>query len=377
MNDPSSTPAALLPQFDAPSFDAWWALLKAAFGLPLSESELATYKLLTGRTTPTKARELWWISGRRAGKSIIAALVSVYLATTRTYKLAPGSGGPRPRHEKATRNSSGHLRQRTRVRCRCSNHRSRGSVRRPHPRAPARSHTSARTAPPIPPLPGRRASREDPECTLPRIARAIDPAADLHFRPRAGQARGEAPAARAGGPSAYTRRVCRYEHARPGPEAGRTPHRTVGVQFADALSVSLQERSEGGGGVGHPGQHPAPGPWDHRAQREPGSPGAAGSSRASPMRRARKRRTGSLDSRYPESRPDFSLWGGRRTSHGSAHSLPKTKDPRSTSVLPRSAARHHQGCMTTSFFVLASPFASSSSSFSVTAASMKLTPDVR
>ena len=52
-----------------------------------------TFEELTGRSqTPTTvAREVWAIVGRRGGKSIIAALVAVYLTTCRTYKLARAS----------------------------------------------------------------------------------------------------------------------------------------------------------------------------------------------------------------------------------------------------------------------------------------------
>lgn len=81
--------------FAGASWDAWRVVLRALFGLPLDAEALATYRALTGRTeAPTEpARELWCVCGRRAGKSIIAALVVVYLATCRTYRLAPGERG--------------------------------------------------------------------------------------------------------------------------------------------------------------------------------------------------------------------------------------------------------------------------------------------
>jgi hypothetical protein len=41
---------SLWPEFDAPSWDAWKAFLKALFGLPLSESDLETFARHTGRT---------------------------------------------------------------------------------------------------------------------------------------------------------------------------------------------------------------------------------------------------------------------------------------------------------------------------------------
>ena len=68
------------------------------FALPFEDGEeLETFEALTGRkVAPTKvAREVWAICGRRAGKSIIAALVAVYLTTCREYRgvLAPGERG--------------------------------------------------------------------------------------------------------------------------------------------------------------------------------------------------------------------------------------------------------------------------------------------
>ena len=83
------------PHFAGATWDPWRVVLRALFGLSLSAGELETYRALTGRTeAPTApARELWAICGRRAGKSIIAALVAVYCATCRTYALAPGERG--------------------------------------------------------------------------------------------------------------------------------------------------------------------------------------------------------------------------------------------------------------------------------------------
>ena len=83
-------------QFAGGSWDGWRVILKAMFALPLEDGELETFEALTGRTAaPTKvAREVWAICGRRAGKSIMSALVAVYLTTCREYKdLAPGERG--------------------------------------------------------------------------------------------------------------------------------------------------------------------------------------------------------------------------------------------------------------------------------------------
>jgi hypothetical protein len=49
---------------------------------------------LGGRELPTQpAREGWLIVGRRGGKSAFAAVVAIYLACFRTYRLAPGERG--------------------------------------------------------------------------------------------------------------------------------------------------------------------------------------------------------------------------------------------------------------------------------------------
>jgi hypothetical protein len=71
------------PWFAAPSWDTWAVIDKALFGEPLTESELATFRELTGRTeAPTEpASECWIVAGRRGGKDVKAASIAVYLAT--------------------------------------------------------------------------------------------------------------------------------------------------------------------------------------------------------------------------------------------------------------------------------------------------------
>jgi phage terminase large subunit-like protein len=58
---------------------------------------LALYQRHTGRSLPpiAPAIEAWVIAGRRGGKSLVAALVSVFLAAFRDYSavLAPGERG--------------------------------------------------------------------------------------------------------------------------------------------------------------------------------------------------------------------------------------------------------------------------------------------
>src|SRR5690554_4278698 len=83
--------------FAGESWRAWLAFLAAVFALPLDEEMLARYQRHTGRTQPPElpVKEAWVVAGRRAGKSRIAALVAVYLATLRDYSavLAPGEVG--------------------------------------------------------------------------------------------------------------------------------------------------------------------------------------------------------------------------------------------------------------------------------------------
>jgi hypothetical protein len=80
---------------DLGSWSTWFVVLKAAFGLPLDESELATFARVAGdRPPPAKrVRELWCVCARRSGKSRVAAALAVYLALFQTHKLARGEVG--------------------------------------------------------------------------------------------------------------------------------------------------------------------------------------------------------------------------------------------------------------------------------------------
>jgi hypothetical protein len=79
------------------SWGAWMVLLKALFGLPMAEGELALYRRCTGRERPPERefRELWAIVGRRGGKSFMMSVVAVFLALFYDYKkhLSPGERG--------------------------------------------------------------------------------------------------------------------------------------------------------------------------------------------------------------------------------------------------------------------------------------------
>jgi hypothetical protein len=83
--------------FKGASWDAWRTVLTAYFALPMNPEQLAIYRRHTGRDSAPvqQALEAWWVAGRRAGKSIIAALMLLYAAVFRSYAgiLAPGERG--------------------------------------------------------------------------------------------------------------------------------------------------------------------------------------------------------------------------------------------------------------------------------------------
>jgi hypothetical protein len=83
-------------EFGGDSWYAWRTFAAVLFGLPLADQRArAIAQQCLGRDQlPTQpAREAWLIVGRRGGKSRIAALLAVFLACFRTYRLAPGERG--------------------------------------------------------------------------------------------------------------------------------------------------------------------------------------------------------------------------------------------------------------------------------------------
>src|SRR5262245_9135984 len=81
--------------FTGPTWATWRIVLKAAFALELTDGERRIAQKLTQRDTlpASPVRELWLLLGRRAGKSIIAALLAVWATCCRAYILAPGEVG--------------------------------------------------------------------------------------------------------------------------------------------------------------------------------------------------------------------------------------------------------------------------------------------
>ncbi len=80
--------------FKADCWNNWMIFQNALFGLPLSVKELSVFSKHTGRDLPASspAREAWLVVGRRGGKSLISALIAVYLSCFKDYSkyLAPG-----------------------------------------------------------------------------------------------------------------------------------------------------------------------------------------------------------------------------------------------------------------------------------------------
>src|SRR5262245_25015404 len=77
------------------TWNAWEIVLKAAFGLPISDAQRDVFTGVAGnRALPTqRVRELWCLIGRRGGKSRIAAALAVYFACFVQHRLARGEHG--------------------------------------------------------------------------------------------------------------------------------------------------------------------------------------------------------------------------------------------------------------------------------------------
>jgi hypothetical protein len=94
LRDPNLLGAAL---GTSPTWDTWIAILRAAYGLPLSDSERVAFDAVAGGREPPKGRvrELWCIIGRRSGKSRIAAALASFIAAFNEHqdKLSPGEVG--------------------------------------------------------------------------------------------------------------------------------------------------------------------------------------------------------------------------------------------------------------------------------------------
>ena len=82
---------------DPTTWICWTVFLSALFGLPIDPAWLEIFTQCTGRSLPPAGafNEAWLIVGRRGGKSIILALIAVYLAVFKDWsgRLVPGERG--------------------------------------------------------------------------------------------------------------------------------------------------------------------------------------------------------------------------------------------------------------------------------------------
>src|SRR5579864_4102356 len=86
-------PLLLGPYFSGDSWNVWRAILKAAYGEPLDDVELALFHTVAGnRAPPTRqVKELWVIAGRRSGKdSMASAIATVASIADYSKHLRPG-----------------------------------------------------------------------------------------------------------------------------------------------------------------------------------------------------------------------------------------------------------------------------------------------
>ena len=80
---------------DPASWSGWLAILRAAFGLNLTDQQRELFITVAGGRDPPrrKVRELWAVCGRRSGKTRVAAAISAYIGAIQQHRLAPGEVG--------------------------------------------------------------------------------------------------------------------------------------------------------------------------------------------------------------------------------------------------------------------------------------------
>jgi hypothetical protein len=105
--------------FEGPSWDNWRTILKAAYGLPLTDDELAFFYDVADREPPSRrVKELWIIGGRRGGKDSIASLIICHAASMFNGKRRQIAGLTLPalrRGERATVFCFGNDREQARI----------------------------------------------------------------------------------------------------------------------------------------------------------------------------------------------------------------------------------------------------------------------
>jgi hypothetical protein len=93
VSDAMGSPELFEPYFRGSSWNAWRAVLKAAFGEPMSDTERADFAAVAAREPPqSPVKELVCIAGRGAGKDSIASLIATCAAINFNPegKLRPG-----------------------------------------------------------------------------------------------------------------------------------------------------------------------------------------------------------------------------------------------------------------------------------------------
>ena len=86
-------PGLFAPWFPGASWDHFRGVLKAAFALPMTESEREFFRTVAERDPPTKqVRQLWCVVGRGGGKDSIASLIAAFAAALFEHRrqLRPG-----------------------------------------------------------------------------------------------------------------------------------------------------------------------------------------------------------------------------------------------------------------------------------------------
>jgi hypothetical protein len=80
---------------ESASWQQWLSVLRAAYALPMNQSDRERFKLVAGDREPPPKRvdELWVIAGRRSGKTRVASALAAFIATLVHHNLAPGEVG--------------------------------------------------------------------------------------------------------------------------------------------------------------------------------------------------------------------------------------------------------------------------------------------
>lgn len=81
------------PWFRGQTWNGWRTVLKGAFALPMTDSEIEFFRAVADRDPPSRrVREAWFIVGRRGGKDSIASLVAAYAGAmfNQQDRLQPG-----------------------------------------------------------------------------------------------------------------------------------------------------------------------------------------------------------------------------------------------------------------------------------------------